>query len=109
MCLALSAAREFPERGMFAGYFFPGQRDRGLMLMWDAGAGARRAEEHARLRRGSRDGNVTPSSRIATAGSMRYFAHSARLPVDPVSLTGASVQVGNQLLPPTASGPETMA
>ena len=37
-----SADREFPERGMFAGYFFPGQRDRGLMLMWDAGADARR-------------------------------------------------------------------
>ena len=35
-----SAEREFPERGMFAGYFFPGQRDRGLMLMWDAGADA---------------------------------------------------------------------
>lgn len=27
-----SSVRESPERGMFAGYFFPGQRDRGVML-----------------------------------------------------------------------------
>lgn len=27
-----SSLRESPERGMFAGYFFPGQRDRGLMV-----------------------------------------------------------------------------
>ena len=27
-----SAERESPERGIFAGYFFPGQRDRGVML-----------------------------------------------------------------------------
>jgi len=28
-----SSARESPERGMVAGYFFPGQRDRGVMVM----------------------------------------------------------------------------
>ena len=28
-----SSVRESPERGMFAGYFFPGQRDRGVMVM----------------------------------------------------------------------------
>ena len=27
-----SSRREAPERGMFAGYFFPGQRDRGVMV-----------------------------------------------------------------------------
>ena len=27
-----SSVRESPERGIFAGYFFPGQRDRGIML-----------------------------------------------------------------------------
>ena len=27
-----SSVRESPERGIFAGYFFPGQRDRGLMM-----------------------------------------------------------------------------
>ncbi|MDH3440503.1 MAG: OprO/OprP family phosphate-selective porin [Gammaproteobacteria bacterium] len=30
-----SGDRESPERGVFAGYFFPGQRDRGLMLAAD--------------------------------------------------------------------------
>jgi cell division protein FtsB len=30
-----SAVRESPERGIFAGYFFPGQRDRGVMLFGD--------------------------------------------------------------------------
>ena len=30
-----SAERESPERGIFAGYFFPGQRDRGVMLHAD--------------------------------------------------------------------------
>jgi hypothetical protein len=28
-----SSARESPERGIFAGYFFPGQRDRGFMIV----------------------------------------------------------------------------
>jgi cell division protein FtsB len=30
-----SAVRESPERGIFAGYFFPGQRDRGVMFFGD--------------------------------------------------------------------------
>ncbi len=33
-----SSAREAPERGMFAGYFFPGQRDRGVLLAWNSAA-----------------------------------------------------------------------
>ena len=32
-----SSARESPERGIFAGYFFPGQRDRGVMATFDLG------------------------------------------------------------------------
>jgi len=32
-----SAVRESPERGIFAGYFFPGQRDRGVMISGDLG------------------------------------------------------------------------
>jgi hypothetical protein len=30
-----SDVRESPERAMFAGYLFPGQRDRGAMVMTD--------------------------------------------------------------------------
>jgi len=36
-----SSDRESPERGIFAGYFFPGQRDRGAMLQAHLGAGVR--------------------------------------------------------------------
>src|SRR5262245_22590272 len=30
-----SSEREYPERAIFEGYFFPGERDRGVMLRWD--------------------------------------------------------------------------
>src|SRR5262245_27090441 len=30
-----SSEREYPERAMFEGYFFPGERDRGVMFRWD--------------------------------------------------------------------------
>jgi phosphate-selective porin len=30
-----SSVRESPERAIFAGYFFPGQRDRGILLSGD--------------------------------------------------------------------------
>ncbi len=91
-----SADREFPERGMFAGYFFPGQRDRGLMLMWDAGADApalRNTHVYAALLNGNRffsdrDGRLDALFRV------RRVIPSLRL------AAGFSLQVGNQLLPP---------
>src|SRR5262245_10899439 len=33
-----SSDREYPERAMFEGYFFPGERDRGVMFRWDSGS-----------------------------------------------------------------------
>jgi hypothetical protein len=92
-----SAEREFPERGMFAGYFFPGQRDRGVMLMWDAGADAaalKNTHVYAALLNGNRffadrDGRLDALFRV------RRLFPSIGL------AAGASVQVGSQMLPPT--------
>ena len=96
-----SADREFPERGMFAGYFFPGQRDRGLMLMWDAGADVgvlKNTHIYAAVLNGNRffadrDGRLDALFRVRrVVPSLRFAA-------------GFSLQVGNQLLPPgDASG-----
>lgn len=91
-----SADREFPERGMFAGYFFPGQRDRGLMLMWDAGADAPVLKDthiYAAFLNGNRffadrDGHLDALFRVRRVFPSLGFA------------AGVSLQVGNQLLPP---------
>ncbi len=95
-----SADREFPERGMFAGYFFPGQRDRGVMLMWDpddAGAMLKNTRLYAALLNGNRffadvDGRLDTLLRVRRVFPSAGFA------------AGASLQVGNQLLPPGTSG-----
>jgi len=94
-----SNVRESPERGMFAGYFFPGQRDRGLMLRADLGelgwlsgttlyAGAFNgnrffADNNDELNYNLRLRRVFPSGRVAV---------------------GASYQAGTQLLPPGVVG-----
>jgi hypothetical protein len=91
-----SADREFPERGMFAGYFFPGQRDRGVMLMWDAGADAaalKNTHVFAALLNGNRffsdrDDRLDALFRVRRVFSPLGFA------------AGASLQLGSQLLPP---------
>ncbi len=95
-----TSVRESPERGMFVGYFIPGERDRGIMLsakldhlggIWHG----------TRLYAGAFNGN-------------RFFNDSNRqLNYDlrirkvfdslPLAL-GASVQLGRQLLPPGLSG-----
>lgn len=84
-----SADRESPERGIFAGYFFPGQRDRGVMV-------------HAEMSRGvqvflgafngnrfftDRDRRVNYNARIR-----KVFE---RVPL----AAGVSAQIGRQLLP----------
>ena len=84
-----SAERESPERGIFAGYFFPGQRDRGVMV-------------HAEMSRGvqvflgafngnrfftDRDRRVNYNARIR-----KVFE---RVPL----AAGVSAQIGRQLLP----------
>jgi len=91
-----SADREFPERGMFAGYFFPGQRDRGLMLMWEAGADLaawRNTQVYAALLNGNRFFADRDSSLDALFRVRRVFPALGLA-------AGVSLQVGNQLLPP---------
>ncbi len=89
-----SAERESPERGIFAGYFFPGQRDRGVMLQADLTGGVQLS--------------------IAALNGNRFFADSnRRLNVnarlrkvfDQLPLAaGVSAQFGQQLLPDGVTG-----
>jgi CheY-like chemotaxis protein len=91
-----SAVRESPERGMFAGYFFPGQRDRGLMIFGDL--------------------NFTSLKNIhyfiGAFNGNRFFADSNRqtnyvLRVRKVLSNfaiGLSAQRGKQILPPSVRG-----
>lgn len=95
-----SGDRESPERGVFAGYFFPGQRDRGVMLSADlreAADWANGVTVHAALLNGNRffdDDN----------DDLNYNFRVRKLfPGRPLAL-GASVQLGTQLLPPGMTG-----
>ena len=91
-----SADREFPERGMFAGYFFPGQRDRGLMVMWNAGedlSALANTHVYAAMLNGNRffadrDDNLDVLFRVRRVFPSIGFA------------AGVSVQTGTQLVPP---------
>ena len=95
-----SSVRESPERGIFAGYFFPGQRDRGAMLAanldhyggWLGGASV-----YAGIFNGNRfyndDNNAANVNlRFRKVFSTRPFA------------IGVSYQYGSQLLPPGVTG-----
>jgi hypothetical protein len=89
-----SAERESPERGIFAGYFFPGQRDRGVMLQANLANGAQLF--------------------LAAFNGNRFFADSNRRMNYNVRLrkvfdrlplaAGVSAQIGQQLLPEGAIG-----
>lgn len=89
-----SADRESPERGIFAGYFFPGQRDRGAMV-------------HAELAHGV-------GMYLGAFNGNRFFADSnrrvnlnarVRKVFDRLPLAaGVSAQVGRQLLPDGVTG-----
>ncbi len=93
-----SALRESPERGIFAGYFFPGQRDRGVMLFGDL--------------------NFTPVKNVhyfvGAFNGNRFFADNNRqanyvlrlrkLFDRPKLAIGVSAQRGKQNLPPGGTG-----
>lgn len=91
-----SADREYPERAMFAGYFFPGQRDRGVLVRWERERPAARlgsTQAYAALLNGNRfwadnDGHLDTVLRIR-----QQLAHG-RLAL------GASAQVGSQIVRP---------
>ncbi len=95
-----SGVRESPERGMFAGYFFPGQRDRGVMVtakldslgdLWHG----------TQLFAGAFNGNRF------FVDNNRQLNYNVRLRkvFDAVPLAvGVSVQLGRQLLPEGVHG-----
>jgi hypothetical protein len=89
-----SADRESPERGIFAGYFFPGQRDRGVML-------------HSDLTHGVQLFLAAFNGNRFFADSNRRINYNARLRklFDRLPLAaGVSAQIGQQLLPDGVTG-----
>jgi len=95
-----SSVRESPERGVFAGYFFPGQRDRGFMVaakldtmaQWLNGVSV-----YAGAFNGNRFFNDNNSELNYNLRARKVF--------DSVPLAiGASVQFGTQVLPPGMTG-----
>lgn len=95
-----SSVRESPERGIYAGYFFPGQRDRGVLLSAKLDGAAewlRGTTVYAGVLNGNRFFN----------DSNRQVNYNLRIRkvLDSIPLAiGASAQFGNQLLPPGVSG-----
>lgn len=89
-----SADRESPERGIFAGYFFPGQRDRGAMLHADLAHGVQ-------VFLGAFNGNRFFTDRDRHVNfNARVRKVFDRLPL----AAGISAQVGRQLLPDAVTG-----
>ena len=95
-----SADREYPERGMWAGYFFPGQRDRGVELRWDLHT-ASVAVGHMQLYVAALNGNRffnDNDGRLDTVLRVRREFERVHLAV------GGSAQIGSQIVPPTFAG-----
>ncbi len=90
-----SSVRESPERGIFAGYFFPWQRDRGVLIAMkidELGAGWKGAQISAGVLNGNRffvDNNRQLNY------NLRFRKVFSSVPL----AVGASVQLGKQLLP----------
>lgn len=96
-----SAVRESPERAMFAGYFFPGQRDRGLLVHGDLDFLNEPALKNVHYFAAALNGN---RFFIDNNRQLNYLFR-VRKRFDSINLTaGASVQLGKQLLAPGVSG-----
>ena len=95
-----SSVRESPERGIFAGYFFPGQRDRGFMVAADLGGYAdwlNGTSIYAGVFNGNRFFNDNNDELNYNLRIRKVF--------DSIPLAiGASLQRGTQLLPPGVVG-----
>src|SRR5262245_17837137 len=92
-----SAVRESPERGIFAGYFFPGQRDRGVMLSGDLNFTSLKNVDYFI---GAFNGNrfFADNNR-----QMNYVVRVRKLFERRKFAIGFSAQLGKQLLPPGLS------
>ncbi len=89
-----SSDRESPERGIFAGYFFPGQRDRGVMLQAEVAPGLQ-------VFLGAFNGNrffADSNRRVNFNGRVRKVFADTGL------AAGISTQIGRQLLPEGVTG-----
>ncbi len=93
-----SAKRESPERGIFAGYFFPGQRDRGVMLFGDLDF-TRVKNVHYFV--GAFNGNrfFADNNR-----QVNYILRIRKLFDRPKFAIGVSAQLGKQILPTGVTG-----
>ena len=95
-----SSVRESPERGIFAGYFFPGQRDRGLMVTVNLDSAAdwlHGTSLYAGIFNGNRffgDNNRHVNYNFRVRKVLDFI---------PVAF-GTSVQIGRQILPKGSSG-----
>ncbi len=93
-----SAERESPERGVFAGYFFPGQRDRGVMLFGDLNfTGVKNVHYFI----GAFNGNRFFADNNRQAN---YVVRMRKLFDRPRLAVGVSAQRGKQILPPGVTG-----
>jgi hypothetical protein len=95
-----SSMREAPERSIFSGYFFPGERDRGLMLAGDFGFLSSSIFKDFQYFVGVFDGNrfFNDNNR-----QVNYMARVRKI-LDKKFAVGASMQLGKQILPPSLSG-----
>lgn len=95
-----SAVRESPERAIFAGYFFPGQRDRGVLLSGDLSSLGISAVEGVQYFLGAFNG-----SRFFTDNNrqLNYLARVRKIFHGRFAV-GLSAQKGKQLLPAGLSG-----
>lgn len=93
--------RESPERPIFSGYFFPGERDRGIMLSGDFGFLSSAAFKDLQYFVGASNGNrfFNDSNR-----QVNYMARVRKIFDEDKLAVGASFQLGKQLLPPGISG-----
>jgi hypothetical protein len=93
--------RESPERPIFSGYFFPGERDRGIMLFGDLGFLSAAAFKDLQYFVGAFNGNrfFNDSNR-----QVNYVARIRKIFDKNKLAMGASVRLGKQLLPPGVSG-----
>jgi hypothetical protein len=93
--------RESPERPIFSGYLFPGERDRGVMLFGDFGFLSAPAFKDLQYFVGAFNGNrfFNDSNR-----QVNYMARIRKIFDKEKLAVGASVQLGKQLLPPGVSG-----
>ena len=96
-----SWVRESPERPIFSGYFFPGERDRGVMLFGDFAFLPAAGFKGLQYAVGAFNGNrfFNDNNR-----QVNYMAWIRKIFKQDKLAVGASVLAGKQLLPPGVSG-----